>query len=68
MKKLKYIKMLPLVVVMLFAGVSCDKDFDELAQNPNAPGDVPAAFVLAGAQVDLSYYTSYQLGINYLGL
>jgi hypothetical protein len=68
MKNMKYIKILSLLLAMLIAGVSCDNGFDELAHNPNVPGDVPAAFVLAGAQVDLSYRTSYQMGINYLGL
>ncbi|MEO9804267.1 MAG: SusD/RagB family nutrient-binding outer membrane lipoprotein [Reichenbachiella sp.] len=68
MKIIKYIKIIPLALFLLLAGVSCDNGFDELAQNPNAPNDVPASFVLAGAQVDLSYQTSYQMGINYIGL
>lgn len=67
MKKIKYIK-LSLIIVILLIGISCDNGFNQLAQNPNAPSQVPAAFVLAGAQVDLSYYTSYQMGINYIGL
>ncbi len=69
MKNIKHINILPLVLALiLFTGVSCDNGFDQLAENPNAPSEVPASFVLAGAQVDLSYYTSYQMGINYLGL
>ncbi len=56
-----------LALVIIGVG-ACEDGFDELAQNPNAPSDVPAEFVLPGAQVDLSYYTSYQLGVNYLGL
>ena len=68
MKKLTYLKILPVVLVILMTTASCDNGFEELGQNPNVPSEVPASFVLAGAQVDLSYYTSYQLGINYLGL
>lgn len=61
---LKYI-----FLILIFIGIgACEDGFDEMAQNPNAPGDVPAKFVLPGAQVDLSYYSSYQLGVNYLGL
>ena len=56
-----------LAFIMIGAG-ACEDGFDELAQNPNAPSDVPADLVIAGAQVDLSYYTSYQLGVNYLGM
>ncbi len=68
MKNIQYIKTICLVAIMLAATVACDDGFDELAQNPNAPSDVPASFVLSGAQVDLSYQTSYQMGINYIGL
>lgn len=68
MKNIKYFKVLAFVLVILFTGVSCDNGFEDLALNPNAPNDVPARLVLSGAQVDLSYVTSYQMGINYIGL
>ena len=29
---------------------SCDKDFEEINMNPNAPEDVPAAVILPAAQ------------------
>ena len=69
MKNIKYnIKVIALVFAMLIVGISCDDGFDELSKNPNATTSATGKFVLAGAQVDLSYYTSYQLGINYIGL
>ena len=68
MKNIKYIKIIALFLAILVTVAACDNGFEELAENPNAPNEVPASFVLAGAQVDLSYQTSYQMGINYLGL
>lgn len=46
----------------------CERHFDDFNANPNAPSDAPAPFVLPGALVDISYYTDYQLPINYIGL
>ncbi|MEM7367323.1 MAG: SusD/RagB family nutrient-binding outer membrane lipoprotein [Bacteroidota bacterium] len=57
-----------LVLVGLFVLMGCEKNFDEFNTNPNAPADAPAAFVLPGALVDLSYFTDYQMNINYIGL
>ena len=68
MKRL-YIKLsllLSLMVVIMLT--SCEKRFDEFNTNPNAPAEADPEFVLPGAIVDLSYYTSYQIGINYIGL
>ena len=67
MKRSNIFKTVMLALIIAGAG-ACEEGFDELAQNPNAPNDVPADLVIAGAQVDLSYYTSYQLGVNYLGM
>ena len=68
MKNIKNIKILFLTLAMLIAGISCDNGFDDMLENPNAPLESPGRLVLAGAQADLSYYASYQLGINYIGL
>ena len=65
------IKTVPLAIIMLFATVSCDNGFEDLAANPNAPSVqdfVPADLLIAGAQVELSYRTHYHVAINYLGL
>ena len=67
MQKSYIIKIIMLASIIMVAA-ACEEGFDELARNPNVPNDVPADLVIAGALVDLSYYTSYQLGVNYLGM
>lgn len=57
-----------LMLCWLMIFTACENQFDEFNENPNAPANAPAQFVLPGALVDLSYYTDYQLPINYIGL
>ncbi|MEL7532364.1 MAG: SusD/RagB family nutrient-binding outer membrane lipoprotein [Bacteroidota bacterium] len=59
---------LGILTLCLLLSTACENGFDELNQNPNAPADAPAAFVLPGALVDLSYRVDYQMPINYIGL
>ena len=68
MKRIHINISITLVLSVFLMLTACEKGFDEFNANPNAPGDAAPAFVLPGAQVDLSYYTSYQIGINYIGL
>lgn len=62
-----YIPLAFTLSLLLMLG-ACEERFEEFQANPNAPANAPAAFVMPGAMVDLSYYTSYQLGVNYIGL
>lgn len=62
------IRIAALMLTGLLVLTSCEKNFDEFNTNPNAPADAPAPFVLPGALVDISYFTDYQMNINYIGL
>ncbi|MFZ4473931.1 MAG: hypothetical protein ACOYPR_01980, partial [Saprospiraceae bacterium] len=49
---IKQIKFLPFLLV--FAALSCTKDFEEINQNPNNPVKASSAFLLTSAQKSLT--------------
>lgn len=56
MKKLAYI----LLSTMIFTAVSCDKDFEDINTNPNAPKEVEPALLLRQVIYDYGEEMSYE--------